>query len=677
MGGTCFRCGARGSRLSVAQAMEGIRFMSSRIDGFKARLLRFETPGDRDLATPIEKSAPDFFTRDLDEAVRVGRIDFAVHSAKDLPDGIADDLDWFWLPCREDPRDCLVTRAGKSAMRSPFRIGVSSERRASYARSRYPKSRLLPIRGAVDSRLAQLDEGRYDAVVMALAGLRRLFPGWKGGVLPSGRGGFNVEPISLDELRPPEGQGYLAIVYRKGDMRLDAVRREFVKAVRFTSAGVGDAGTITVRGMRDLEEADVVLADGLCGFSGGDAVAGWVDVGKRCGAHSMDQGDITKLICDEVRKGRRVVRLKGGDAGLFGRLSEEVEALDALGIPYLVRPGVSALTAATTPNGILLTKRGVAAGFEVSTPRSSGSSHPQVFFMASRMARETLRRFPPDMPYAMVWDACGPQERVETGLCGRPGLCMRKEPGLLVVGFAGAPFRQRRLLATCSESVMPHVVRMFEDRGFRVVKWPMVTLSPVCGVEEVLSGVESRCDAMVFTSPSAVRIFFSVWKGDVRNLPDIWTCGPGTDAELRRHGMASDMMPECEFSSDGLVERLKREKGRVKGLRVVRFRSARASKKVAAALRRIGAKVEDVELYSNEPVERRGLPLPAFDAVHFASSSAVEAFLGGYGAKALSGKDVFVAGAPTVAALPAGLRRRAKVVPFGTDERFVDSTRRW
>ena len=75
--------------------------MASAVKGFKARLLAFETPGDRDLATPIEKSAPDFFTRDIDDAVRDGRMDFAIHSAKDVPEPVADDLDWFWLPCRE------------------------------------------------------------------------------------------------------------------------------------------------------------------------------------------------------------------------------------------------------------------------------------------------------------------------------------------------------------------------------------------------------------------------------------------------------------------------------------------------------------------------------------------------------------------------------------------------
>ena len=663
------RCGARGSRLSVVQAEAGIAFLASRVKGFRAKLLTFETPGDRDLSTPIEKSAPDFFTRDLDEAVRGGRIDFALHSAKDLPSQIADDLDWFWLPNREDPRDCWVIRADLSPSMRTIRIGVSSARRATYAKSVYPRAKLLPIRGAVEARLQQMVEGRFDAALMAMAGLKRLFPKWREGErLPVSCGDVSLKvlPISEEELVPPEGQGYLAVVFRKGDGRFNLIRRQFVKAVRFTSAGVGHAGLITVRGAQDLDEADVVLADSLSGFGGGDwrGSARWVEVGKRCGAHSMAQEEITRLICDEVRKGRRVVRLKGGDAGLFGRLAEETAALDALGIPYIVRPGVSALVAATAPNGILLTKRGEARGFAVSTPRSTGMKTPQVFFMATQMARETLKRFPADEPYAMVWDACAPYERIETGVCGKPHLRADGTPGLLVVGYAGRPLQRKRVLLTCSAAVMPRAVCRFEDMGWRTVEWPMISLSPRPGLRGRLNDLGRRFDAIVLTSPSAVRTFFETWKGNCRQLPQLWTCGAGTDAELRRYGVASDIMPESDFSSKGLIARMKREGAGLKGLRVLRLRSAKAGRAVAAVLRRFGASVEDVVLYDNKPVVRDGMSLPPCDAVFFASASAVEAFLDQYGTKSLARHEIYVIGEPTRYALPPRLRPRATLIHF-------------
>ena len=141
-----FTVGARGSALSRAQTAGALDFLRARFPDTDYRVVTVETPGDRDLTTPIEKSAPDFFTRDLDEAVRDGRIDFAIHSAKDLPPEIADDLDWFWLPERADPRDAWVVREGERP-REP-KIGVSSERRAAYAKKAYPKAKLLPIRGS-------------------------------------------------------------------------------------------------------------------------------------------------------------------------------------------------------------------------------------------------------------------------------------------------------------------------------------------------------------------------------------------------------------------------------------------------------------------------------------------------------------------------------------------------
>lgn len=669
-----FLCGARGSRLSIAQAKGSIAFLGANVPGFNARLLTFDTPGDRDLSTPIERSAPDFFTRDLDDAVRSGAIDFAIHSAKDLPDPIADGLDWFWLPNREDPRDCWVARAdcallAKHSVRwkgAGLRIGVSSERRRAFAMRICPKAVCSPIRGAVDSRLAQLRSGRFDAALMAVAGLKRLFPDWDGGAMLPADGGVKLATriIGIDELPPPEGQGYIAIVFRKGDRRLNALRLHFIKAVRFTSAGVGDAGLITVRGARDVEEADIVLSDALSGFGGIGDSPKWVNVGKRCGSHSMAQEGITRLICDEARKGKRVVRLKGGDAGLFGRLAEETAALDDLGIPYAVRPGVSALAAATSPNGILLTKRGEARGFAVSTPRSSGSRTPQVFFMATRVARETLGHFPPDERYAMVWDAYGPNERVETGLCGSPRLSCSDEPGLLVVGYAGTPFSAKRILLTCSDAVMPHAVCRFEDMGWRTIPWPMIELRACDGIGDRIANVGDRYDAIVLTSPSAARIFFEKCACDLRSLPKLWTCGSGTDAELRRHGVASDIMPSADFSAAGLVARLRQEGKRLAGLRVLRLRSAKAGGAVASALRRQGVAVDDVVLYDNVPVLRPGMPQPACDAVFFASSSAVESYISQYGARSLSGRKVYVIGEPTRQALPVRMRKGAVLVPL-------------
>ena len=691
-----FVVGARGSRLSLAQTRGAVEFLSREFPGTSYKVVPVETPGDRDLTTPIEKSAPDFFTRDLDEAVREGRIDFAVHSAKDLPETISDDLDWFWLPNREDPRDCWVMRSDMSPAsarrRRGLKIGISSERRKSYAQSCFPKAKLLPIRGAIDSRIQQLVDGKYDAVLMAMAGLNRLYP--------EGLPTVSIHPISLDELPPPEAQGILAVVFRAGDERLMALRQRFVKAVRFVSAGVGDAGLCTVAGQRDISLADTVLYDDLMGSTLLPPLnrrtpldPRLIHVGKRCGAHSMKQPEITRLICDEARKGRRVVRLKGGDAGLFGRLAEETDALAALKIPFLVRPGVSALTAATTGTGLLLTRRGESRGFTAFTPRSTGTETPLVMFMATRMVEEEARNLladgmSPETPCALVLDAAGPREEVrQATLSTVRNLVKDGRPGLFIVGSVAVhqwprngEFGGRRVLLTCSEAIQEKSAVAVEDRGGKPIAWPLIRLVPRAFPQFPIqtfphssiqtfphSSIQTFSHssiqtfpyaAIVLTSPSSVRIFFETFVCDRRRLPAFYTCGAGTDAELRKYGVSSDVVPASDFSANGLIAEI--QKMDLKGKRVLRLRSAKAGPAVAQALRKVGAKVDDVVLYDNEfcsPADH----LPPFDDVFFASASAVESFLSQYGAAKLRGKGILVMGQPTRAALPKALAAKARV----------------
>ena len=701
--------GSRSSALARVQA-EIARDTLADATGLRFALKWFESPGDRDLATPIERAAPDFFTRDLDDAVRSGAIACAVHSAKDLPDPMPDDIDWFWLPAAsEDPRDCWVTAKGAASLGRSPRVGVSSGRRSAFAKKKFPKAKLLPVRGAIDSRIEQLKRGDFDALLMAMAGLSRLYP--------DGVPGVAVEPIPISELPPPSGQGVLAVTFLKGDNVMQEVRRHFIKAVRFVSGGVGDPGLLTVRGREDIENADIVLYDDLIGDGThgralspraphmiGSGAHGralsprapcggkWVYVGKRAGRHSMDQSAITRLICDSVRRGARVVRLKGGDAGLFGRLAEETDALQSLGIPFIVRPGVSALTAATTSSGMLLTRRGESRRFEVCTPREGkggvrSDARNLVMFMATSVfadeAKKLVREgWPKDTPFAIVRDACGARETIERGTIGDmrrregtpPYRCGDDNlPGLVIVGPAAAHAfpASPRVLLTCSEAVMPRARLHFEDMGRRVVEWPMIELKARRAYDaEYVSGF----DYIVFTSPSSVRIFFGSYSGDLRALPRFVTCGAGTDAELRRFGFASDIMPAKDFSAKGLIAEIlsaSQDGGRgralspraprksLAGKKVLRLRSALAGTAVARALRRAGADVSDEILYNNEPVERECAP-PEFDEVFFASASGAKAFMSRYGRKAIKGKKVYVMGAPTESALPKGKYARVR-----------------
>lgn len=130
--------------------------------------------------------------------------------------------------------------------------------------------------------------------------------------------------------------------------------------VAFVGAGPGDPELITLRGLRRLREAEVVLHDRLVPLGLLDEVpagASVVDVGKAPGRPCRGQGHINRLLVDWARRRERVVRLKGGDPAIFGRLGEEIEAVRAAGIPFEVVPGVTAATAAAARAGVSLTER--------------------------------------------------------------------------------------------------------------------------------------------------------------------------------------------------------------------------------------------------------------------------------------------------------------------------------
>lgn len=676
--------GTRASNLALIQTRGVIERFRRILPDAEFEEVQFSSPGDRDRVTDLRDSPPDFFTRDLDEAMLAGGLDCAVHSAKDLPYPPPAGLDWCWLPWREDARDAVILPKGRplSALPAAPLVGISSARREAYTRRRFPDARMAPIRGNIQERLAQLDAGRYDAIIMAGAALVRL-----------GLEDRVTDWIPLADLPAPEGQGALALTFRDGDERFLRLRSLFVKAVTFVGAGTGDAGACTVAGREALGCCEVCLHDSLMDPALLDALpaaARRVDAGKRCGDHGHTQPEINAAIADFARKGLRVVRLKGGDAGIFGRLAEEVETLDRLHLPYRVLPGVSSLNAATTGTGMLLTRRGVSRGFCAMTPRRQGGGSgpigaaergrlPVVFFMAVTLVRDVTRQLladgtPADCPAAAVFNAGRDDEaivRAEVGTLAetveaamrRPGgerAWSEETPGLLIVGEVArhtynrgwGVLMGRRILLTCSSDLLDKAVRAVHDLGGRPVCRPLIRLVPD---EQAVDRIRrlGDYDWVVITSPAAVRCFVEVLDrcgADLRSVPSLMACGPGTSRELRKYRLLPKAEPAAEFGAKGL-ERIARHIVKP-GVRVLRLRSDRAGGDLAAALSGMGAAVDDCVLYRNERLSHDACP--AFDAAFFASASAVEAFGALWGMEALKGKTLAAIGKPTAEALRAG-----------------------
>jgi hydroxymethylbilane synthase len=199
------RLGARGSLLSLAQA----KLVTESLAGMaEVELVVVRTTGDRLSAagSPIEWKGD--FTRELDEALLDGRIDFAVHSMKDVPTEVPEGLALAAVPAREDPRDVLISKPRRTLEELPSgaRIGTASPRRKAQLLAARPDLKVLEARGNVDTRIARLAEGRFDAIVLARAGLARL---------ARTEEACEILPASL--LLPAIGQGALAIYARAKD----------------------------------------------------------------------------------------------------------------------------------------------------------------------------------------------------------------------------------------------------------------------------------------------------------------------------------------------------------------------------------------------------------------------------------------------------------------------------
>ena len=193
--------GSRGSPLALWQA----RWVQTRLEqlGETSRIEIIRTTGDKIQDVALSKvGTKGLFTKEIEEALLDGSIDLAVHSLKDMPTDLPAGLTLAGIPEREDPRDALVG-CKLAELRDGARVGTSSLRRSAQLLALRPDVRVENIRGNVDTRLRKLDEGQYDAILLASAGLRRL-----------GLSARISEMLAPDAMCPAVGQGALAIETR-------------------------------------------------------------------------------------------------------------------------------------------------------------------------------------------------------------------------------------------------------------------------------------------------------------------------------------------------------------------------------------------------------------------------------------------------------------------------------
>lgn len=224
--------GTRGSQLALWQANWVKQALERHHPGLDVDLTIIKTQGDKILDVPLAKvGGKGLFVKEIEEALLDGRIDLAVHSMKDMPSVIPEGLSIGAVPVREDPRDALIAKSAPSLESLPkgARIGTSSLRRASQLLHARPDVSIVPLRGNLDTRLRKLETENLDAIVLAVAGIKRL-----------GLENRATEMLDPGVMLPAVGQGALCIEINAADPRIlgllapmeDAATRHAVNAER-------------------------------------------------------------------------------------------------------------------------------------------------------------------------------------------------------------------------------------------------------------------------------------------------------------------------------------------------------------------------------------------------------------------------------------------------------------
>ena len=339
---------ARGSRLSRLQVEEVFKNFPE----LAYEIKYLESYGDKNQQISLlNGEAPaDIFTRELDDAIRQGDADIAIHSAKDLPYPLPEDIEVIALFPAFDTTDSLVSRGHKKLAELPAGsiIGTSSPLRKKGLNELRPDLTIKGIRGCIEERVQQVKDGKYDAAIVATCALKRLgMEDEIAEVLP-----FPTHPL----------QGFLAITAKKGSALKQAFASKSILdkqgSVSLVGFGPGDPDLLTIKAAKAIDAADIIYYDDLIDDSYlADKKAEKIYVGKRAGYHHKEQADINRLLLDAAREGKNVVRLKGGDPMIFAHGSEEIEYLQSNLIKVNVIPGITTASALAASQKISLTHR--------------------------------------------------------------------------------------------------------------------------------------------------------------------------------------------------------------------------------------------------------------------------------------------------------------------------------
>jgi len=444
--------------------------------------------------------------------------------------------------------------------------------------------------------------------------------------------------------------------------------------VSLVGAGPWDPELLTLKGKRCLRSADVILYDDLvnpelCRFA--PKWAQKIYVGKRGGVKSTSQKKIHQLLLSYAKKGKKIVRLKGGDPFLFGRGAEELLFLKKHNISFEVIPGVTSAVAGPAYAGIPLTDRhrassvGILTGTERSHKKNSRLRWNRlatgidtlVFLMAVRTLPGIVRRLlqhgrPPKTPCALIQWGTSPHQKVVTGTLENILLEAKEigSPAIFMVGevvhlrrrlhwFNTKPLFGKRILVTRPEGQAKEFEKRLKEQGAEVLLLPtshIVPLGKNKDLKELFTSLP-KYDWCFLSSVNGVELFlsycrrFKIPKKKLRSL-HFAVIGPKTAEGLEQEGLKISLMPKI-FTQEGLMTQIRERRIKLAQKKVLLFHAKGARTQLASFLKRQGAETRICHLYEAQRTSFSATPIlkaleaGRIDIVTFTSASCVDHFL--------------------------------------------------
>jgi uroporphyrinogen III methyltransferase/synthase len=420
--------------------------------------------------------------------------------------------------------------------------------------------------------------------------------------------------------------------------------------VHLVGAGPGDAGLITWRGVECLRDADAVLYDYLVNpaiLRHAPCQAQMICLGRHRAAPDKisrdriwDQAEINEQLVKLAREGKRVVRLKGGDPVVFGRLAEEVAALDAAGIDYEIVPGITAALAAGSYAGVWITQRDSASAVALVTGHEGDSEHAPaldyaalaafpgtlVFYMGVTTAREWTAALiaagkAGNTPAVIIRRCSWPDqttsrctlstvvEEIETAHLRPPVIVIVGEtidPSVAASWFTRRPLFGKRILFTRPIDRTNALWQPLTELGADCLLQPAIEISPPDDWQPVDAALARlrEFDWLVFSSVNGVQFLLDrllAMGRDVRELAGLKLAaiGPGTAEELTKYHLRVDGQPAEVYRAEALAELLAKD---ARGKKFLLARASRGREVLAETLRAAGAVVEQIVVYRSTDV---------------------------------------------------------------------------